>query len=252
MPLKPASATINRPLSMKCKLCMEEKELHNSHIIPEFLYKTLYDEKHRFYEISTDKNIKNRHIQKGLRERLLCKECEQHFSKNERYASLVLNGGQKLIAFPEPPMVHFKSIHYAKFKLFALSILWRAGVSSDPVFSDVKLGCHENLLREMLLNELPGRQAQYPFLLVPVMHGGDVVESLIVPPEKTKVGEQPAYIFVFGGLMWVYIVSGHPPPKAVLDASISESGQLTMLPMQIKDIKYILNFAKKFVELGKF
>lgn len=236
---------------MKCKLCLQEKELVNSHIIPEFLYKTLYDEKHKFHEISTGENVKNRQHQKGIREKLLCKECEQHFSKNERYASLILNGGYELLAVPEPPVVHFKNIEYTKFKLFALSILWRAAVASHQAFRRVQLGRHENLLRELLLSELPGPQAQYPFVLMPLMHEGDVVESLIVPPEKTKVGDQHAYVFVFGGMTWVYIISSHPPPRSVVDASISESGQLTMLPRQIKDMKYIVNYAQQIVGQGK-
>lgn len=37
-----------------------------------------------------------RYFQKGLGEPLLCADCEQRFSRYERYASLVLNGGLEL------------------------------------------------------------------------------------------------------------------------------------------------------------
>jgi len=33
---------------MKCKICCQQKELRDSHIIPEFFYKPMYDDKHRF------------------------------------------------------------------------------------------------------------------------------------------------------------------------------------------------------------
>lgn len=236
---------------MKCKLCLKEKDLRNSHIIPEFLYKTLYDEKHRLFEISTNENKSSKLLQRGVREKLLCGECEEIFSKNERYASLVLNGRNELLVIPEPPVVHFKNIDYTKFKLFALSILWRAGVASKEVFGRVQLGRHENSLRELLLDGLPGDEAQYPFVLMPVIHEGEVVESLIVPPEKTRVGEHNAYLFIFGGIAWTYIVTSHAPPKVILDASLDYSGQLTMLPKQLSDIKYIVNYAQKLVSQEK-
>jgi len=235
----------------KCKLCLSEKELKNSHIIPEFVYKTMYDKKHRFFEINESKKIDNKMLQKGVREKLLCGECEQIFSKNESYASLLLNGGVELLVKPEPPVIHFQNIDYVKFKLFALSILWRAGVANHKAFSSVQLGQHENILRERLLNDQPGNSREYPFVLLPVMHEGDVVESLIVSPERTRVAGHNAYIFVFGGIAWVYIVTSHCPPQSIVDASISESGKLTMLPKHLNDMKYIVNYAKNLFSQNK-
>jgi hypothetical protein len=45
----------------KCKLCLKEKELCHSHIIPEFFYKPLYTDKHKFLAIPSNKerNIGN-------------------------------------------------------------------------------------------------------------------------------------------------------------------------------------------------
>ncbi len=56
-----------------CALCLEERKLKNSHIIPEFVYKALgvYDEKHRFGGFSTDPDDKVTTHQKGFREYLL-------------------------------------------------------------------------------------------------------------------------------------------------------------------------------------
>jgi hypothetical protein len=201
--------------------------------------------------MSTGESTKTKYLQKGIREKLLCENCEGLFSKYERYASLVLNGGFELKAILEPPVVRYSGFQYAEFKYFALSILWRAGVSSNRDFERVKLGRHEDILRDLLLNEKETEEHQYPFVLMPVLHKDEIVESLIVPPEKTKVGDQHAYLFVFGGLAWVYVVSSHRPPKVVVDASINKSGKLTMLPRQIKDMKYIVSYAKQIVGQGK-
>lgn len=37
---------------MACALCRQERELKNSHIIPEFMYGSLHDEIHRFHLLS--------------------------------------------------------------------------------------------------------------------------------------------------------------------------------------------------------
>jgi hypothetical protein len=40
---------------MPCALCLQEVELRRSHIIPKFLYETLYDDKHRLQVLSIKK-----------------------------------------------------------------------------------------------------------------------------------------------------------------------------------------------------
>lgn len=201
--------------------------------------------------MSTDKYKKTKLLQQGIREKLLCDNCEILFSKHERYASLVLNGKAELKAAVDPPAIRYSGFEYTKFKYFALSILWRAGASSNRDFAQVRLGRHENILREILLNEKPIEEHQYPFILMPLLHNDEIVESLIVPPEKTKIGDHHAYIFVFGGIAWFYIVSSHHPPKAIVDASINKSGELTMLPTQIRDMKYIVAYAKQLTDQNK-
>ena len=87
----------NAKVNSICKLCLQKKKLVRSHIIPEFLYKRLYNEKHQFFVISNDSKIHDRVLQKGLREYLLCQECDgEILSSYEHYTSRVLNGGEDL------------------------------------------------------------------------------------------------------------------------------------------------------------
>ena len=70
-----------------CALCRKNEELQNSHIIPEFYYKMVYDQvPRRFRVVSTESIVPDRYEQKGLREKLLCKNCELKFSRLENYA----------------------------------------------------------------------------------------------------------------------------------------------------------------------
>lgn len=149
-----------------CALCLQPGPLQNSHIIPEFLYALLYDEKHRYNVLSVQHGEPNRIEQKGARERLLCLACERLLNGYETYASLVIKGGAKGISYRrEGAIVFLQGIDYAKFKLFQLSVLWRAGVSSLPFFGHVQLGPHQEQLRKMVYTGDPGRSAEYPFII---------------------------------------------------------------------------------------
>lgn len=136
---------------MCCALCLEESDLRQSHIIPEFMYKSLYDEINRFHVLSVIPEKSNWKEQKGLRERLLCGKCEQKLSVWERYASLVLKGGIPLTHRREGSIIHLSGVDYKQFKLFQLSILWRASVSTLQFFEKVQLGEHAEIIRQHLL-----------------------------------------------------------------------------------------------------
>ena len=123
---------------MKCKLCNEVKELQNSHIFPEFLYKPLYDEKHRFHMLAAQGAFDTVE-QKGLREKLLCLQCERRMNKYETYVSRVFNGTEPIKVETHGRLTYLSELKYDLFKLFGMSILWRAGVSQLPFFLNLWL-----------------------------------------------------------------------------------------------------------------
>jgi len=94
-------------------------------------------------------------------------------------------------------------------KLFEMSILWRACVSSHPVFSRVQLGPHEARLRAMLLAEDPGEPEHYGCLQTPALLGGRPVVDYIAQPTSGRLGSHRAYRLLFGGFLWLYFVSSH-------------------------------------------
>ena len=79
-------------IDAKCALCREDRPLRKSHVIPEFMFRPLYDEKHRFWGVSNIPTKRNRIFQKGPREKLLCERCEQRLSHHGSYASEVFFG----------------------------------------------------------------------------------------------------------------------------------------------------------------
>jgi len=69
-------------------LCKEDAKLCNSHILPEFFYLDLYEEKHRTLQITKENE---KYIQKGIREYLLCQQCETKLSRYEKYAKELIH-----------------------------------------------------------------------------------------------------------------------------------------------------------------
>lgn len=196
---------------MQCRLCLKSSELRGSHVIPEFLYKPLYDSKHRAMGIHGQGNKKWQYLQKGLRERLLCEQCEQFLNDQyERYFHDMWFIKSPIPFTCDTSTVYEITVDYPKFKLFHLSVLFRAGVSSLPTFTHVKLGPHEDRLRVMLLNHDPGLDTDYQiFANIVLKQDGSIVQKLISQPIRFKADGHTVYNFMFGGCSWHYMVSSH-------------------------------------------
>ncbi len=199
-----------------CRLCLQQRELQLSHIKPEFVYGPLYDDRHRLDVFDLERGAQPRRItparkpQKGFCERLLCKECEGRFNRWETYTSELLYGRQKGAGILS---THTSSvpIDYASFKLFVMSVVWRAGLSSLPFFQYVELGRnHEERLRVMLLSGTPGAPIEYGITIV--MESAlprELVEQAMASPECIRQGSERFCRLMMAGLFWLVRVSSH-------------------------------------------
>src|SRR6266487_81589 len=103
---------------MTCALCQKKKQLRRSHIVPEFLYKQMYDPKHRFFALSCTPSERERQHQKGLREFLLCADCELLFSGFENYAAKVFYGKDVAASKHHGDLLVLHDLDYKALKLF--------------------------------------------------------------------------------------------------------------------------------------
>jgi hypothetical protein len=236
---------------MQCSLCLQQRELRASHIIPEFLYKQLYDEKHRFWVVSVREDERNELKQKGEREDLLCDECEERFSRYERYASLVLGGGLPLTVQRKGRLIFLGGIDYAKFKLFQMSILWRASVSSLALFERVTLGPHEEILRRQLLSDDPGDPIAYGVIMWGITLAPGETPGVIMQPSKVRVEGFITYKFVFGGMMWVYFVSARNPGYPHSLFMLSREGSVVVQVRGIEEMHDLRKFMETAQKNGK-
>lgn len=234
-----------------CCLCLRVRHLVKSHIIPEFVYKTLYDKKHRFHVLSTDKNPPKSLEQKGLREKLLCEECELKISRYEKYASEVFLGGTEISIQSENSYIQITDVDYTKFKLFQLSILWRCGVAKDRIYDRVVLGRHEESIRTMIYSENPGRQLDYPCVIFALKSKEDIHANFIDQPRKLRIDGHIAYRFIFLGFMWIYYVSSHELPELPRRVAINEDGKMIMGYGNFEELHDIKDFMIDLYKIGR-
>src|SRR3989304_4401196 len=106
--------------TMECKLCQKKKSLRKSHIIPEFFYRPGYDEKGRLFVVRQGIS-EDRYIQKGIREYLLCSECEHFLNDNyEKYFHEFWYEKKNMPKEAVSNIYKVRGLDYAKAKLFLL------------------------------------------------------------------------------------------------------------------------------------
>lgn len=211
-----------------CALCREPADVRRSHIIPEFFYRPIYDETHRFLEASTDPTDRLIIRQKGLREFLLCQGCEATLSAWESYAGRVIKGGLALRYEKDDAGFTVHGVDYAPFKLFGMSLLWRAGVCSLPEFSVVTLGRHQEKLRLLLHTANPGPAHEYGFSMVfpPDAQAQELFSHAIAPPQVARYRAHRVYRFLLGVTVWLFPVSNHMSELEDGIISLREDGTL--------------------------
>jgi len=231
-----------------CRLCKEDKTLLKSHIFPEFLYKPIYDENHSFMVISSDSEKRPRHRHKGIYEELLCKSCEGIVGEYENYSAKVLFGNdnkEKRVSVKKPFGFIFHDIDYTKFKLFQISLLWRASISSRPEIPKIDLGPHSEKMRRMLLNRIPGEVYEYGCSILFIPDYSKEMVGFIYSPEliPKKIKGYTWYRAIFSGLLWAYIVSSHSSLLDNPNIFLSKDGELPVINAGHKGMKFIQKLA---------
>ena len=236
----------------KCRLCLEEKKLRNSHIIPEFFFKLVYDGLHRLNIMSSRCEEKNQFEQKGLREKLLCDDCEKLLSPFEDYARRFFYGGIELQMTKDKNPINIKAVDYHKLKLFQLSLLWRSSVCSHRFFTKVKLPSkHEERIRKMIITKNPGESWDYGCMMISLIDANQPMDGMIGQPDSLRIDGHRCYRFLLGGCLWIFVVSKHARNFLHKELFIDKEGKLIIPVLSAKDTKLIRQYAKLLKEKGK-
>jgi hypothetical protein len=153
---------------MRCRFCDERTDLVEAHIIPEGFWRPFRDGGHVPRLLSSDEYPKRLPI--GVYDKsILCTKCEPLFGPWDAYAQELLQDeasearvrrvGRLVVGY------EVDEWQYAPLKLFFISLLWRAAVSSHAFFRRITLGPFEDVALGMLREGSPGAAEDFPVVL---------------------------------------------------------------------------------------
>lgn len=126
---------------MKCNLCREGKTLKKSHVIPKAYYKAMKRKggANQLLNVTVKDGVKPVYCNSDPKEYLLCGDCEQLLNERyEMYGTSVLRSRKYVVKLRR--YIAVEQFNFKKFYLYAVSILWRASISTVDDFNAVSLG----------------------------------------------------------------------------------------------------------------
>jgi len=196
----------------------------------------MYDENRRIVGMAIDESQRKFYIQKGLYEHLLCADCECKISKYEQHAKRVFYDEFEFFETDIPNKIKVVNLEYKMFKLFQLSVLWRASVSSLSFFANIKLGSHEDKIRQMLIKDDPGRPDQYGCAIFGLFLGKGQAFDAIITPGVGRVSGHRTYKFIFGSCLWFFVVSSHSISSDYSESFLTTDGTLELISLPARNI----------------
>lgn len=199
-----------------------------SHVIPEFLYQVIYDSQHRALKLTASTG-RATPVQVGFRAPILGKGCESYINDEfeQPFRRVWFEPGRA----PTVARGDFHNIqvpNYGRFKLFLLSVLFRAGICPVGPYAGVKLGAHEGNLREMLLKGDPKSANEYPIVgSLLLMPGSIDVCTLVAPAFEITWNAEPAYVFAFGGCLWHFPLTTSGAGEPFTAIALQEDGRMS-------------------------
>jgi len=200
---------------------------------------------------------KNRYNKKrpvGSYENLLCKECEQMLGIYDDYAqSLLLKN--PLNFYPNTDLAYQIDVYdYAKLKIFFLSLLWRASVSSLEEFYNIDVGPFEVRLRELIMSEFVGEDDEFSVFLTRFDSDDEkiklIAERSILFPAKQKLDNINYSVFYLSNGFKIYIkVDKRSSMELYRKFILKNSGSLVILRLNnyenSPEYKILLDAVKK-------
>jgi hypothetical protein len=224
-----------------CKLCLRVRPLVRSHIVPEFAYKPMKNEQGVIYVLGD----KKKKVQTGHYERLLCEDCETLLSKYETYfvndwMRTIPPNISHLLRGPDPSLT-VQIADYTKFKLFHLSVFWRAAVSSFKIDPSISLGSHERVIAEMILKGDPGEPGDFPFVASLNYDANGTPVPTVSPLAKSSDkfdGGYDCYLISYAYCDWMFI-DGRPGPEFLVQVEkhLKSHGAFTLLTTRFEQSK---------------
>jgi hypothetical protein len=224
---------------MKCKFCGNDTKLIEAHIIPAGLFRRLQKGKKPLVLMT---NISGDHIKRspnGVYDKtIVCGKCERIWQEWDKYAQqlLVDDLPDDQIRYHNNKKICYviKNYDYKKLKLFFISMIWRASVSSQPFFSKVSLGEFELVAKKHIANNNPGGNEDFSVILAKFDHPR---VKPILDPHDDKQFDVNYFRFYLAGYVAYIKVDHKPNPMPLSLIAMDENKPLYIICRNIEKSK---------------
>jgi hypothetical protein len=212
-----------------CKLREHEAPLIRAHILPASFYRdTNPPGAGPAHIIGTDPDEYTQRSPTGIYDTdIVCEACERLFTPYDDYAAELLidrrDSAFQQYLLADKSFFRADDFDYAKLKLFIISVLWRASVSTRPFFHRISLGPFEQKAREMILRRDPGDSATFSTILMrwTVQPGMHLPAKLIANPYQLRHnGHHRARVYL-GSFVADTSVERRPLPSPLFENTMS-------------------------------
>jgi hypothetical protein len=192
---------------MICRGCGIEKKLIKAHIIPESFFRGLRDGQKAPKILSTTEGIHPKKAPIGVYDMgILCNDCEQIFKTLDDYGChILINKESELETLNHDGQVvgyRIKDVDTSRLKLFFLSILWRASISTHHFYSKVALNSLEEKAKNLVWQSDSGGIHDFSFVLA--RFDGEGVDRTILDPCQQIWFDVKYYMFyLYGYILYI-------------------------------------------------
>jgi len=252
-----------------CSLCLQSKDLVESHFVARSILKTLREESGgNPNPVVTDAKIALQ-TSRQMKDELLCQECDNRFGQNGeewvqanmyttagfqirealgRIAPVSQNPEHATYSVASVPAIDMERIGY-----FALSLFWRAAVHSwrtaGSVSDPLEFGPYEEAMRRYLLGD--DSFPQDIVLFVVVWHGDTPPRFVITPSEQGYApGEKRdfrAYVAYVPGIAFDLLIGKRIPEGLRQDCSYRNR----LIHMNVHTDKGVINLVRLMNQMSR-
>lgn len=217
------------------------------------MYVNCYDSNHSYMEFNAGEGKYNKRRRKGIYEKLLCVKCEHVIKEYEDYAKGFLYGEVKRKIRTHKKDYFTEEYDYRLFKLFVLSLLWRASLSSQDNFRQVSLGKYEEELRIILLQGLKVPVNEFPIYMFQTHINGEISDGVFMGAysSKSKFDGKTIYQFIIDGVFF-FVGVGSQSLKTFQHGSWVTPSGLKIGYDELSKLNTVVELFDKLNNEGKF
>ncbi len=142
-------------------------------------------------------------------------------------------------------LIKIEGIDYRKFKLFGLSLIWRASVSTNDFFANIDLGSHEEIIRKKLLEDEPGDENEYAIVFTAVSLGNAPIKDLVMQPDVLSEDGLKYVRCFLGSFIWMFAVSKDASTSRLNDFFLKRNGSILIPRKAAEETELFQEFSKR-------